>query len=293
MCVLSILFMSRCLGTVSKALLMSIVARSVLLAGLLAFNHSLSDHLVVCTPFTYYYYYYYYLPFSAWPQGGIYAFYFTTTTYDSLSNYRVTCTPFTLLLPTVLCLTTGWHVRLLLYYYYLPFSAWLQGDIYAFFFTTTYHSLSDHRMACTPFTLLLFTILCLTTGWHVRLLLYYYYLPFSAWLQGDMYAFFLLLLTILCLTIEWHVHLLLYYYLLFSAWPQGGMYAFQLMDSFACSGSSILFLVFWSSVAIGWGYGAQRWVMSIVAMIGYHPGNWWAICWKYIVPVTTLVSILS
>ena len=32
--------MSRCLGTVSKALLMSIVARSVLLAGLLAFRPS-------------------------------------------------------------------------------------------------------------------------------------------------------------------------------------------------------------------------------------------------------------
>ena len=32
--------MSRCLGTASKALLMSIVARSVLLAGLLAFRPS-------------------------------------------------------------------------------------------------------------------------------------------------------------------------------------------------------------------------------------------------------------
>ena len=37
---LSILFMSRCLGTVSKALLMLIEARSVLLAGLLAFSPS-------------------------------------------------------------------------------------------------------------------------------------------------------------------------------------------------------------------------------------------------------------
>ena len=71
---------------------------------------------------------------------------------------------------------------------------------------------------------------------------------------------------------------------------QGGMYVFQLMDAYACSGPCMVFVVFWSSVSMGWCYGAERWLLCIKTMIGYHPGHWWAICWKYIVPLITLVS---
>jgi len=69
------------------------------------------------------------------------------------------------------------------------------------------------------------------------------------------------------------------------------MYIFQLLDAYACSGICLVYLVFWSSVAMAWGYGADRWVLSIKTMIGYHPGNWWPFCWKYTVPITTLVSL--
>ena len=73
-------------------------------------------------------------------------------------------------------------------------------------------------------------------------------------------------------------------------YAQGGIYVFQLMDAYACSGMCLVFVVFWSSVAMGWGYGAQKWLICLKTMIGYHPGNWWLVCWKFIVPICTFVS---
>lgn len=62
-----------------------------------------------------------------------------------------------------------------------------------------------------------------------------------------------------------------------------------LMDKYA-AGYSILFAVFFETLAVSWLYGVERFSEDIEAMIGYKPGIYWKLCWKFIAPIFLFVS---
>ena len=62
------------------------------------------------------------------------------------------------------------------------------------------------------------------------------------------------------------------------------MYVLNILDTQA-GGISLLFIAATEVIAIGWFYGPQRLRIQVSQMIGYMPGIWWNICWRYITPV--------
>ena len=50
---------------------------------------------------------------------------------------------------------------------------------------------------------------------------------------------------------------------------QGGVYVFQLMDFYAASGMSLLWCVFFQTIAICWIFGAKKFYLCIEQMVGY------------------------
>ncbi|XP_050693500.1 sodium- and chloride-dependent GABA transporter 1-like [Eriocheir sinensis] len=65
---------------------------------------------------------------------------------------------------------------------------------------------------------------------------------------------------------------------------EGGMYVFQVLDSYAASGMCLIFLIMFECIAIGWGYGGDKWYDNVKEMIGYYPMFWWKLCWMFITP---------
>ncbi|KAK2155143.1 hypothetical protein LSH36_247g00045 [Paralvinella palmiformis] len=68
---------------------------------------------------------------------------------------------------------------------------------------------------------------------------------------------------------------------------QGGSYVVNLMDKYA-AGYSILMAVFFETVAVSWLYGVNRFADDIKAMVGFRPGIYWRLCWKFIAPAFIL-----
>ncbi|KAI4905507.1 hypothetical protein NFI96_027832, partial [Prochilodus magdalenae] len=73
---------------------------------------------------------------------------------------------------------------------------------------------------------------------------------------------------------------------------EGGMYWFQLFDYYACSGACVLFLAIFESVAIGWIFGADRLCEVIEDMTGCYPNFIFRLCWKYLTPLISLVTLI-
>lgn len=65
---------------------------------------------------------------------------------------------------------------------------------------------------------------------------------------------------------------------------QGGVYVFQLMDFYAASGMSLLWCVFFQTIAICWIFGAQKMYNCIELMVGFKINRYWFICWVFIAP---------
>ncbi|KAL4223499.1 hypothetical protein ACF0H5_016970 [Mactra antiquata] len=72
---------------------------------------------------------------------------------------------------------------------------------------------------------------------------------------------------------------------------QGGAYVVTLMDKYA-AGYSILFAVFFETLAVSWAYGVDRFSSDIESMIGFRPGIYWRVTWKYLAPVFLLFIMI-
>ena len=71
----------------------------------------------------------------------------------------------------------------------------------------------------------------------------------------------------------------------------GGQYVVQFLDLYGTS-TSVLFIVFIEAIAVCWFYGSSKFSKQIKQMLGFTPGLFWRICWKYITPVF-LFAILT
>ncbi|XP_069163052.1 sodium-dependent serotonin transporter isoform X2 [Procambarus clarkii] len=68
----------------------------------------------------------------------------------------------------------------------------------------------------------------------------------------------------------------------------GGMYIVDLLNIFG-TGNPILFIVFVEATAVCWFYGAERFADDIEKMLGFRPGRFWIVCWKFISPTFIFV----
>lgn len=51
----------------------------------------------------------------------------------------------------------------------------------------------------------------------------------------------------------------------------------------------MLFAVLAESIAVSWIYGTDRFCADIKDMIGFPPGLYWRVCWKFVAPIFIMV----
>ncbi|XP_058458136.1 sodium-dependent dopamine transporter isoform X1 [Malaya genurostris] len=83
----------------------------------------------------------------------------------------------------------------------------------------------------------------------------------------------------------------LYFVVGLASCTQGGFYFFQLLDRYA-AGYSILIAVLFESIAVSWIYGTKRFCGDIQDMIGFAPGIYWRVCWRFVAPLFLLFIII-
>uniref|UniRef100_A0A670YQN3 Transporter n=1 Tax=Pseudonaja textilis TaxID=8673 RepID=A0A670YQN3_PSETE len=71
----------------------------------------------------------------------------------------------------------------------------------------------------------------------------------------------------------------------------GGIYILTLLDNYA-AGTSILFAVLVEAIGVSWFYGVDRFSEDIQRMLGFKPGIYWRLCWKFVSPGFLLFVIL-
>ncbi|CAB3235025.1 unnamed protein product [Arctia plantaginis] len=79
----------------------------------------------------------------------------------------------------------------------------------------------------------------------------------------------------------------LYFFVGLASCTKGGFYFFQLLDRYA-AGYSILIAVFFEAIAVSWIYGTERFCEDIRDMIGFRPGLYWRVCWRFAAPAFLL-----
>ncbi|KAK7862774.1 hypothetical protein R5R35_013837 [Gryllus longicercus] len=83
----------------------------------------------------------------------------------------------------------------------------------------------------------------------------------------------------------------LYFLVGLASCTQGGFYFFHLLDRYA-AGYSMLFAVLFESIAVSWIYGTQRFCDDIKDMIGFSPGVYWRVCWRFVAPAFLMFIIV-
>ena len=63
-----------------------------------------------------------------------------------------------------------------------------------------------------------------------------------------------------------------------------------MMDFYAASGMSLLWICFFETIAVSWFYGAERYSENIREMTGHKPFYFWHLCWKFFAPALMSVS---
>ncbi|KAJ7380043.1 hypothetical protein OS493_010750 [Desmophyllum pertusum] len=69
---------------------------------------------------------------------------------------------------------------------------------------------------------------------------------------------------------------------------KGGMFVFQLFDTYSASGSALLWVSLFQSIAIGWIYGGPRFYDDMENMLGFRINPWIRWCWAFLTPVFCL-----
>jgi len=69
---------------------------------------------------------------------------------------------------------------------------------------------------------------------------------------------------------------------------EGGMFVFQLFDTYSASGSALLWVSLFQSIAIGWIYGGERFYGDMENMLGFRINPWIRWCWKFLTPLFCL-----
>ena len=78
---------------------------------------------------------------------------------------------------------------------------------------------------------------------------------------------------------------------------EGGIYLFQIMDFYAASGMSLLWICFFETIAVAWFYGVNKFAGNIEEMMGSKRGIVWntfmlilKLCWSCFAPLVMIVS---
>ncbi|XP_077487658.1 sodium- and chloride-dependent GABA transporter 1-like isoform X1 [Amblyomma americanum] len=74
---------------------------------------------------------------------------------------------------------------------------------------------------------------------------------------------------------------------------QGGIYLFQLVDTYAVSGMTLLFIVFFQDVAVSWFYGLNKFSSNVKEMIGHAPSWFFRAGWMVFVPFFCITIFAS
>ncbi|XP_066569498.1 sodium-dependent noradrenaline transporter [Amia ocellicauda] len=72
----------------------------------------------------------------------------------------------------------------------------------------------------------------------------------------------------------------------------GGVYVLTLLDQYA-AGTSILFGVLIEAIGVSWFYGVDRFSEDIERMMGFKPGLYWRLCWKFVSPAFLLFVVIA
>ncbi|XP_021003201.2 sodium- and chloride-dependent glycine transporter 2 [Parasteatoda tepidariorum] len=72
---------------------------------------------------------------------------------------------------------------------------------------------------------------------------------------------------------------------------EGGQYVFNLMDTYG-GGFAGICVAMCEIIALMWIYGADRFSEDLHFMLGFKPGIYWRICWKYISPFVLLFIVI-
>ncbi|CAH8622158.1 unnamed protein product [Dicrocoelium dendriticum] len=72
---------------------------------------------------------------------------------------------------------------------------------------------------------------------------------------------------------------------------QGGIYLFHLFERM-CVEYPILLAVFCETMCVSWIYGVDRFRQNIKRMLGFEPGIFWKITWKFIAPLFIMFNIV-
>ena len=83
----------------------------------------------------------------------------------------------------------------------------------------------------------------------------------------------------------------MYIYIFQYIYFQGGVYLFKILDFYSCSGMSLLWVVFFQTIAIGWFFGAARFCDCVEQMTGSRPNIFFYLCWKFFAPAVMIVSL--
>ncbi|CAK6974779.1 sodium- and chloride-dependent GABA transporter 3-like [Scomber scombrus] len=73
---------------------------------------------------------------------------------------------------------------------------------------------------------------------------------------------------------------------------EGGIYIFQLVDFYGSTRVSMNFMAVCECVAVGWIFGADRFYNIIEDMTGQRPCVFFKLCWRYIIPLLSLISFI-
>ena len=73
---------------------------------------------------------------------------------------------------------------------------------------------------------------------------------------------------------------------------RGGGYTMHWFDSYSAS-ISLLFSALFEAIGVAWFYGIGPFSENVREMIGYKPGIYWRLCWKFISPTFLIAVIVS